>query len=122
MMYFQFTERPEEIFEKNLEFRVLNAQLLHIRNILLGSFKVGVLLLSTSRLLPLRMSAPSSLHPIPLSFLCCIPTDAIHNFPFHFTLLAPSRMSVLHFYRMCQLFLSPFQELSSTYIVLFYSA
>jgi len=42
MMYFQFTERPEEIFEKNLEFRVLNAQLLHIRNILLGSFKLDL--------------------------------------------------------------------------------
>jgi len=97
-MYFQFTERPEEIFEKNLEFRVLNAQLLHIRNILLGSFKVGFLLPSTSQLLPLRMTAPSSLYPIPLSFLCCIPTDTNHNFPFHFTLSAPSRMSFFFFF------------------------
>ena len=47
MMYFQFSERPEEMFEKNLEFKVLNAQILHIRNILLGSFKVATAALNS---------------------------------------------------------------------------
>ena len=41
MLYFSFNERPQEMFDRVVEVKVLNAKKV-IRDALIGSFKVGL--------------------------------------------------------------------------------